>query len=107
MKEVMVAVFLDIEKAYDTMWREDVQITLGKLGINGKMYNYMLDFLSQLSIRIKVGDAVCNEFIVENGIPQGSVISLISFNIMVNDIHDKLGENNEGLYQGADCCRGV
>ena len=49
MKEVMVAVFLDIQKAYDTMWREGVLIKLGKLGINGKMYNYILDFLSQLS----------------------------------------------------------
>ena len=40
MKEVMVAVFLDIEKTYDTMWREGVLIKLGKMGINGKMYNY-------------------------------------------------------------------
>lgn len=46
MKEVMVAVFLDIEKAYDIMWREGLLIKLGKLGINGKMYNYILDFLS-------------------------------------------------------------
>ena len=93
---------LDIEKAYDTMWREGVLIKLGKLGMNGKMYNYILDFLPQRSIRIKVGDAVSNEFIVENGIPQGSVISPILFNIMVNDMYDKLGENNEGLLYADD-----
>ena len=102
MKEVMVAVFLDIRKAYDTMWREGVLIKLGKLGINGKMYNYILDFLSQRSIRINVGDAESNEFIIENGIPQGSVISPILFNRMVNDIYDKLGENNEGLLYADD-----
>jgi len=67
MKEVMAAVFLDIEKAYDTMWREGLLIKLGKLGINGKMYNYILDFLSPRSIRVKVADTVSDEFIVENG----------------------------------------
>ena len=64
--------------------------------------NYILDFLSQRSIRIKVGDVVSNELIVENDIPQGSVISPILFNIMVNDIYDKLGENNEGLLYADD-----
>jgi len=49
----MAAVFLNIEKAYDTMWREGLLIKLGKLGINGKMYNYILDFLSPRSISLK------------------------------------------------------
>lgn len=102
MKEVMVTVFLDIEKAYDTMWREGLLIKLGKLGINGKMYNYILDFLSQHTIRVKVGAAVSDEFIIENGIPQGSAISPILFNIMINDIYEKLGDSNEGLLYADD-----
>lgn len=102
MKEVMVAVFLDIEKAYDTMWKEGLLIKLGKLGINGKMYNYILDFLSQRSIRVKMGDTVFDEFIVENGIPRGSAVSPILFNIMINDIYEKLGEIKEGLLHADD-----
>jgi len=34
---------------------------------------------------------------VENEILQGSVISPILFNIMINDIYEQLGESNEGL----------
>lgn len=66
------------------------------------MYNYILDFLSQRSIRFKVGNAVSDEFIIENGIPQGSVISPILFNIMINDIYEKLGDSNEGLLYADD-----
>lgn len=37
MKEITVAVFLDIEKDYDTMWREGLL-----MGISGRMCNYVL-----------------------------------------------------------------
>lgn len=35
--------------------------------------------------RVKVGDALSEDFEIENGIPQGSAISPILFNIMIND----------------------
>lgn len=44
MKEVMAVVYLDIEKEYDSIWKEGVLIKAGQLGIGGKMYNWMLDF---------------------------------------------------------------
>ena len=40
-KEVMVTFFLDIEKAYDTAWREGLLRQLENNGINGKMFNYI------------------------------------------------------------------
>jgi len=52
----------------------------------GRLYNWVLDFLSNRTFRVKVGDAVSDDFRIENGIPQGSAISPILFNIMINDI---------------------
>ncbi len=43
MKEVMVIVYFDIEKAYDSMWREGLLIKLHNIG--GRMYNWILDFI--------------------------------------------------------------
>lgn len=84
MKELMTIVYFDIEKAYDTMWREGLLIKLSSMGIGGRLYNWIMDFLTGRKIQVKVGSEVSIKFDVDNGIPQGSVISPILFNIMIN-----------------------
>lgn len=38
-KESVVAVFFDIEKAYDMMWKEGLLIKLSHMGIKGRIFN--------------------------------------------------------------------
>lgn len=52
----MIAVFFDIEKAYDTLWREGLLIKLNKIGIGGKFYNWVLDFLFERTFQVKIGE---------------------------------------------------
>jgi len=59
-KETVVAVFFDIEKAYDMMWSEGLLIKLNQMGVRGRMYQWVRDFLSDE---------------MENGTPQGSIVS--------------------------------
>lgn len=40
MKGVMVIVYFDINKSYDSMWREGPLIKLHNMGIGGRMYNW-------------------------------------------------------------------
>ena len=40
-KEVMVIVYFDIEKAYDSMWREGLLIKMQDMGIGGRLYNWV------------------------------------------------------------------
>ena len=49
-----------------------------------------------------MGDGISEEFMVESGIPQGSVISPILFYIMINDIFEKLGNNIDVLLYADD-----
>jgi len=42
-KESVIAVFLDIEKPYDMLWREGLMIKLEEMGIGGRMFNWIND----------------------------------------------------------------
>ncbi len=77
MKSFLVAVFFDIEKAYDTLWREGLLIKLKKIGIGGRMYNWILDVLFERSFQVRVGEEMSASYDILNGTPQGSVISPI------------------------------
>lgn len=61
-------------------------IQLKKLGVGGKLFNWKLSFLFGRTIEVRVGADISNVIKVENGTPQGSVISPVLFNIMVNEI---------------------
>jgi ribonuclease HI len=84
-KEYTVGVFLDFSKAYDMLWKDGLLFKLKKLGISGHMYKYINDFLSDRSFQVKVGNSLSNRLSLENGTPQGSVISPLLFLIMIND----------------------
>lgn len=82
-KEMVIAVFFNIEKAYDMLWKEGLLIKLNKLGVNGKLYNWVFDFLFERTIEVKLGTEYSNRYTVENGTPQVSVCSPILFNILI------------------------
>jgi len=44
------AVFFDVEKAYDMMWKEGLMIKLDKMGVGGRAFNWVKDFLYGRSI---------------------------------------------------------
>lgn len=98
-KEVVIAIFFDIEKAYDMLWKEGLLIKLKSLGVTGKTYNWVMDFLFGRKIQVRVGKEYSHEYTVENGTPQGSVCSPLLFNIMINDIFSQIEQSiGKSLY---------
>lgn len=61
------------------------------MGIGGRMYNWVLDSLTNWTYRVKVGDAVLDDFEIVNGIPQSNAISPVLFNIMIHDVFENIG----------------
>ncbi len=98
-KETIIAVFFDVEKAYDMLWKEGLLIKLDQIGIGGRIYNWIKEFLIERNIKVKVGEYISREGSIENGTPQGSVISPLLFIIMINDVFATIGENiNKSLF---------
>ena len=72
------------------IWRRGVILKLQLLGVQGKIVRWIDDFLTNRSIQVKVNGILSEEYDVENGVPQGSVISPILFNISVSDVPSKV-----------------
>ena len=87
--EYMIAVFLDIEKAYDMLWKYSISKALEKLKLVGHLPKFIVNFLNNRSIKVRIGDVLSEAFLLENGIPQGSVLSCILFSMVINSIFDE------------------
>ena len=99
-KDLVLATLFDIEKAYDMLWKEGLLMKLNRMGIGGKMFNWIRDFLKGRTIEVRVGVDFSKTYSIENGTPQGSVCSPVFFNLMINDIFDLIDDVriNRALY---------
>ena len=60
-KPLFVA-FLDIRKAYDTVYIEGLFVKLAKIIGNGRMWRFLLDIDENSSTKVKIGDLEINFF---------------------------------------------
>ena len=85
-KHNVVAVFIDIEKAYDMVNKTILLFKMLKLGINEEMWRFIQSFLSRRTFQVRVGSSFSGVKVSANGTPQGSILRPILFSIMINDI---------------------
>ena len=68
-----------------------------KLGIKGKLYNWIKNFLSNKIIQTKVNDTLSSKQILEEGLTQGSSLCCTLFLIFINNLPDNL-KSEKALY---------
>jgi len=52
------------------------------------MIRYLTNFLSQRTFQLKIRDYTSNTFVLENGVPQGSSLSVFLFQTTINNLPD-------------------
>uniref|UniRef100_A0A2S2Q8U6 RNA-directed DNA polymerase from mobile element jockey n=1 Tax=Sipha flava TaxID=143950 RepID=A0A2S2Q8U6_9HEMI len=77
---------IDISKAYDSVWRHKVLQILSKILTDGNMFNYIKCFLNSRQFSVSLTNAQSKKYIQQNGIPQGSSLSVTLFLLAINDI---------------------
>ena len=81
-----LAVFIDLEKAFDSLWTKGLLVKLSNLGLKGHILLYLHNLLSRRTFQVRIGRQVSCTMDINNGLPQGSTLSPILFNVMLHDI---------------------
>ena len=89
-KENTTAIFVDLQEAYDRVWRKGLLYKMQDLGIHGNLYSWIKNFLCERNIQTKINNAISSKETLEEGLPQGSSLSATLFLIFVNDLPKQL-----------------
>ena len=80
------AIFIDLQQAYDRVWRQGLFMKMENIGIHGRMYAWIKAFLQNRAIRTVQNGAISAKRTLEEGLPQGSSLSCTLFLIFINDL---------------------
>lgn len=79
------AVFLDIEKAFDSVWHNGLIYKMNKFTFPVYLQKIIKSFLSERTFVVEVGDHVSSVRKIPAGVPQGSVLSPLLYSIFTSD----------------------
>ena len=91
------AAALDISKAFDRVWLAGLLHKLKSYGISSQIFGLISSFLSNRQLRVVLDGKSSQEYRVNAGVPQGSILGPTFFLLYINDLPDNV-ICNIGIY---------
>ena len=92
-KHMVLAVFFDLEKAYDTTWKRGILDQMKNIGLRGNLPTFISNLLSNRTFQVQIGNSISTTRHQIEGIPQGSVLACLLFSLAINDLKDVIPED--------------